>query len=609
MCGIIGFAGSENAVPKLLGGLSSLEYRGYDSAGIAFFEDGRIKYQKAKGRLKELCDKINSDKKINTTCGIGHTRWATHGEPSYENAHPHGTENVSIVHNGIIENYSKIKSFLKEKGYSFYSETDTEACAKLMDYYYVENGDALTAIKNTTSHIEGSYAIGAIFAGEENTIYAFRKDNPLIVSPSDTGSFITSDISAVLKYTNKYYSLNEGEIAAIQDNNISFVSPDGSFITKELETALWDVSHAEKGGFKHFMIKEIYEEPEALRATVRPRIKNGGIDLTEAGLSDEMLRSFKKVHISACGTALHAGLIGMHAIEKYARISVDSRVASEFRYSPPVIDSDDLVIVISQSGETADTLAALRLAKESGAFTLAVVNVVGSAIAREADGVLYTFAGPEISVASTKAYSMQLSVLYLLALKLANARGRMTDEKICHLSEVLLNEVPKKIKEAINMKEKCEKIALNNLNSHSIFFIGRGVDAHQCSEAALKVKEISYIHCEAYAAGELKHGTISLIEEGTPVVAIITTERLADKMVSNIREVKARGAKVILFASEDINLPEDIAEEIILAPKTEEIFMPLVCAPFFQLTAYYMSYHLGLDVDKPRNLAKSVTVE
>jgi glucosamine--fructose-6-phosphate aminotransferase (isomerizing) len=609
MCGIIGFTGRENAVSKLMDGLSALEYRGYDSSGIAFFEDGSIKYQKAKGRLKELSDKINSYSKINTTCGIGHTRWATHGEPSYENAHPHGTENVSIVHNGIIENYADVKSFLGGKGYTFYSETDTEACAKLLDYYYIESGNALSAIKNTASHISGSYAIGALFAGEENTIYAFRKDNPLIVSPSDEGSFITSDISAVLKYTNKYYSLNEGEIVVIQDKSISFVSPDGKEVKKEIQTAKWNISHAEKGGFEHFMLKEIHEEPDALIATLRPRIKNGTIDLSDAGLSDEKLRSFKKVHIAACGTALHAGLVGMYAMEQYARIPADSRVASEFRYSPPVIDKDDLVIVISQSGETADTLAALRLAKETGAYTLAVVNVVGSAIAREADGVLYTYAGPEISVASTKAYSVQLGLLFLIGIKLSHVRGYIDETEVKNLSYKLLNEVPKKIKEAISLKEKCEKIALNNLKSRSIFFIGRGVDAHQSREAALKVKEISYIHCEAYAAGELKHGTISLIEKGTPVVAIITTERLADKMVSNIREVKARGAKVILFASEDIHFPEDIAEEIILIPRTEELFMPLVCAPLLQLTAYYMSYHLGLDVDKPRNLAKSVTVE
>ena len=609
MCGIIGFTGYENAICKLLDGLSALEYRGYDSAGIAFFEDGSIKYQKAKGRLKELSDKINSQTKINTTCGIGHTRWATHGEPSYENAHPHGTENVSIVHNGIIENYADVKSFLSGKGYTFYSETDTEACAKLLDYYYIESGNALSAIKNTSSHISGSYAIGALFAGEENTIYAFRKDNPLIVSPSDEGSFITSDISAVLKYTNKYYSLEEGEIAVAKDNKISFVLPDGRNVQKEIKTAMWDVSHAKKGGFEHFMLKEIHEEPDALFATISPRIKDGTVDLAEAGLSDQKLKSFKRVHIAACGTALHAGLIGMHTMETYARIPVDSRVASEFRYSPPVIDKDDLVIVISQSGETADTLAALRLAKEMGAFTLAIVNVVGSAIAREADGVLYTFAGPEISVASTKAYCVQLGVLFLLGIKLSFARGFLSDTEVKRLSYKLLTQVPNKIKEAISLKEKCEKIALNNLKSHSIFFIGRGVDAHQSREAALKVKEISYVHCEAYAAGELKHGTISLIEKGTPIVAIITTERLADKMVSNIREVKARGAKVILFASEDIHLPEDIAEEIILVPKTEELFMPLICAPLLQLMAYYMSYHMGLDVDKPRNLAKSVTVE
>ena len=604
MCGIIGFSGCNDALSKVLEGLDALEYRGYDSSGVAFFEDQNIRCIKKSGRMNELRAKISQQGKVNTTCAIGHTRWATHGRPTDENSHPHGTDNVMIVHNGIIENCDEIKKFLIEKGYSFLSETDTEAAAKLMDFYYSKTADALKTIRMVTDKLCGSYAIACIFSGKQNTIYAFRKDNPLIVAPSEEGVFVSSDISAVIKYTNKYYTLGEGEVAAITSDGAVFVSCNGTHIHKETKTVHISMSDADKGGFKHFMLKEIFEQSEVTQKTLSAFVKNGKIDL---GLKNP--GRFNKIHITACGTAYHAGLVGKYAIEKLCRIPTDCSVASEFRYTFPIINPGELVILISQSGETADTLAALRLAKEKGAHTLAIVNAPNSQIAREADTVLQTLAGREVSVASTKAYSVQLAVLYLLALNLADAKGCIEPDELKRITQILLDDVPQKISRALNLKEKCESTALGNINAKSIFFIGRGIDYAQSCEAALKAKEISYIHCEAYPAGELKHGTISLVEKGTPVVAIITEENLADKMISNIKEVKSRGAKVIVFLTEDINIGKDISEEIIPIPKTEAIFMPLVCAPALQLMAYYMSYHLGLDVDKPRNLAKSVTVE
>ncbi len=610
MCGIIGYTGNENAIPKLIEGLSSLEYRGYDSAGIAFFEEGSMNAIKAEGKLINLKERISGLKRhIDTMCGIGHTRWATHGEPSDVNSHPHGTDNLYIVHNGIIENYALIKEFLLGEGYDFVSDTDTEIAAKLLDYYYIRSSDPIEAISKTVEKLTGSYAIGVIFKGLEGSIYAFRKDNPLIVAPSEIGNFITSDISAVLKYTNKFYGMEQGEIAVVKGNHISFVSMDGHEIAKELNEAHWDVSSAEKGGFEHFMIKEIHEEPDVIKKTVRPRITSLGIDLGVKSLTDDRLRDFERIHIVACGTAYHAGLIGKHVMEKMARIPVNVYLASEFRYMDPILTKKDLVIIISQSGETADTLAALRLAKDKGIYTFGIVNVVGSAIAREADSVMYTYAGPEISVASTKAYAVQLASMYLIAIKLASVRGKISAVEEKRLADILSGDVPDKVGRAISMAPICEEAAKNSIKAHSIFYIGRGVDYAQSCEAALKAKEISYIHCEAYAAGELKHGTISLIEEGSPVVAFITSMSTMDKMISNIREVKSRGANVTLFVTEGVSVGEDIADSIISVPKTEEIFMPIMCAPLFQLIAYYMSYHLGIDVDKPRNLAKSVTVE
>lgn len=610
MCGIIGYTGNENAIPKLIEGLSNLEYRGYDSAGIAFFEKGSMNVIKAEGKLINLKERISGIKRhIDTMCGIGHTRWATHGEPSDVNSHPHGTDNLYIVHNGIIENYALIKEFLLGKGYEFVSDTDTEIAAKLLDYYYTRSSDPIEAISKTTEKLTGSYAIGVIFKGLEGSIYAFRKDNPLIVAPAETGNFITSDISAVLKYTNKFFSMQQGEIAVVNEKQILFFTMDGHKITKELNEARWDVSSAEKGGFEHFMIKEIHEEPDVIKKTVRPRISSFGIDLGVKSLTDDRLRDFDRIHIVACGTAYHAGLIGKNIMEKLARIPVNVYLASEFRYMNPILTNKDLVIIISQSGETADTLAALRLAKDEGVYTFGIVNVVGSAIARESDCVMYTYAGPEISVASTKAYAVQLASMYLIAIKLASVRGKISQAEEKRLADILSADVPDKVQRAISMAHICEKAAKNSIKAHSIFYIGRGVDYAQSCEAALKAKEISYIHCEAYAAGELKHGTISLIEEGSPVVAFITDLNVMDKMVSNIREVKSRGASVTLFVTEGIAVSDDIADNIISVPKTEEIFMPIICAPLFQLTAYYMSYHLGIDVDKPRNLAKSVTVE
>ncbi len=611
MCGIIGYTGGENAVPRLLEGLESLEYRGYDSAGIAVFDtNNTLKVVKSKGRLALLRDKINHlSEKLSGYCGIGHTRWATHGEPSDVNAHPHGTPRVYIVHNGIIENYHEIKDFLVGKGYTFVSETDTEIAAKLIDYYYVETGDPATAMQKAIAHLAGSYAIGAVFAGHPGTIYATRKDNPLIIAVSDNGNFIASDIPAVLKYTNRYFRIDEGEVAVITAKDVTVLSRDGKTVSKKLETADWDIEAAEKGGYPHFMIKEIHEEPDAIIKTVRPRIKNGMPDFGIPELTDERLASFERIHIVACGTAMHAGLIGKYAVEKLARVPVNVEIASEFRYKGPILGKHDLVIIVSQSGETADTLAALRLAKERGVYTLAVVNVAGSSIAREADSVVYTWAGPEIAVASTKAYTVQLAVMYLFALRLAYACGKLDAEKVKALAAELLDIAPQMIQKALDCEKKCAEIAKKYKDNNDIFFIGRGADYALSMESALKLKEISYIHCEAYAAGELKHGTISLITDGTPVFALANYAGLYDKMLSNIKEVRARGARVILLCDENASVPENVADDVLRVPTLDELFMPIPTATLSQLIAYYTALQLGCDVDKPRNLAKSVTVE
>ena len=610
MCGIIGYTGTECAIPKLVEGLTALEYRGYDSAGVALFTDDSLMSVKAKGRLAFLSEKLSAVKEAETTCcGIGHTRWATHGEPSDKNSHPHGTNKLYIVHNGIIENYTELKAFLIGEGYSFESETDTETAAKLIDYFYSKGMSPVEAIRKATEKITGSYAIGVVFYDRKGTIYAFRKDSPLLVCPSDIGSFIASDISAVLRHTKKFIRLEEGEIAVLTAENIEVLSADGKSVSKEYETASWDIEAAEKGGFPHFMIKEIHEEPDAILKTLRPRIKNGLPDFGIAELTDEKLSSFSNIHIVACGTAMHAGLIGKGAIEKLARVPVNVELASEFRYKNPILRKNDLVIIISQSGETADTLAALRLAKAEGIYTLAVVNVAGSTIAREADSVVYTWAGPEIAVASTKAYSVQISLLYLFAIRLALAERTISEAQAAEMCDELLNKVPGAVSRAIELKDLCSSIAEKYKEHSSIFFIGRGHDYALSCESALKMKEISYIHCEAYAAGELKHGTISLITDGTPVFAFATCSDLFEKMVSNIKEVKSRGAKVVLFTKETMEIPEDIADDIIRIPELSEIFMPITAITPSQTIAYCMSCHLGCDVDKPRNLAKSVTVE
>lgn len=611
MCGIIGYSGSENAVDILLGGLQALEYRGYDSSGIAFFRSGGIEAIKTVGKLanlKELVDQKGSS--LQSNCGIGHTRWATHGKPSDLNAHPHSTRNLSLVHNGIIENYLELKQWLaREKGYSFLSETDTEIAAKLLDFAYLEVRDPLRAIRKCCSQLKGSYAFGVIFKDYPGEIYVTRKDSPLICAMDEKGSFVASDIPAVLRHTNRYYTLEEGEIAVLRSNEISFFDSELNPTEKTVSVANWAFNAADKGEYDHFMLKEIMEEPDVLRNTISPRLENGLIDLKIDGLSDAWLSSFHRVVIVACGTAMHAGMIGKYAIEKLAGVPVSVEIASEFRYCDPIITKDDLVILISQSGETADTLATLRLAKQKGATTLAVVNVVGSTLSREADLVFYTLAGPEIAVASTKAYSVQLAAMYLLAVKLALVHGSISEQCAHEYGRILLEEVPSAVEELLNKKEDLIRVSETIKSSDHLFFIGRGVDYALSMEGSLKLKEITYIHSEAYAAGELKHGTISLITDGVPVIAIATDDACFEKMRSNIKEVRARGAVVILICKETTAGTSDIADFIIPVPGSLDVFTSFTVATVFQLIAYYTSVLRGCDVDKPRNLAKSVTVE
>lgn len=611
MCGIIGYTGIDNCVPMLISGLKALEYRGYDSAGIAVFEKDGITTVKAKGRISNIEELLNkSYKGLFSTCGIGHTRWATHGEPSDVNSHPHGTERLRLVHNGIIENYIQLKKELKAIGYSFESETDTEIAAKLADSNYKETGDAFSAVRKTIGQLRGSYALGIIFNEHSGKIFATRKDSPLIVAISEKGNFIASDIPAVLKHTNKYYQLDEGEIAIVEKDKVTVFDKDDKIVEKSICTADWDIGAAEKGGYEHFMIKEIHEEPDSIIKTIRPRVKDGLPDLQLEALTDDVLASFRSITVVACGTAMHAGLIGKTAIERLARIPVRVEIASEFRYRDPILNKDDLVIIISQSGETADTLAALRLAKQRGAYTLAIVNVAGSSIAREADSTLYTWAGPEIAVASTKAYTVQISVMYLLAVKLALCAGKISEDEAKNHTRILLEHAPSSCEQALTLNDACRKLADKYKDSHDLFFIGRGIDYDIAVEASLKLKEISYIHSEAYAAGELKHGTISLITDGTPVIAVCTEEALYEKMVSNIKEVKARGARVIMICRKDAKGASDVADDIFYVPELEDgLYMPIPTMTVLQLIAYHASVLLGLDVDKPRNLAKSVTVE
>lgn len=606
MCGIVGYAGERDCTEVLLNSLSKLEYRGYDSAGIAVFEDGKITVEKSKGELKNLRDKINENHKPDGHCGIGHTRWATHGEPSDINSHPHGNKRVSIVHNGIIENYKDIKKFLVSKGYTFESETDTETVAKLLDYYY--NGDPIDAIIKTLADVRGAYALGILFKDYPDCIFSVRKDSPLIIGVGENENFIASDVPAILQYTRKHYLLEENEIATIKADRVEFCDVHRQQIVKEVQVSNLDMDAAEKGGYEHFMLKEIHEQPTAVNTTISPRIVDGMPDLSECGLTVEDLKKYRKLFIVACGTAMHAGMVGKYVIEKVARTEVTVDIASEFRYRDPIVTPEDLVIVISQSGETADTKAALHLAHEKGAKVLAIVNVKGSSIAREADMVLYTHAGPEISVASTKAFSVQMSVMYILAFEMAYAKGHI-DKEECKRLTAELAKIPDMIEKTMKCEEACKYVASKLVTAQSLLYIGRGLDYALSMEGSLKLKEISYIHSESYAAGELKHGTISLIEEGVPVISVATQEALLEKMVSNIVEVKSRGAFTITVCKEGTEFSGNLMDEIIEVPALEDVIMPMLTVIPLQLIAYYTTVLKGLNVDKPRNLAKSVTVE
>ncbi|NLJ16022.1 MAG: glutamine--fructose-6-phosphate transaminase (isomerizing) [Clostridiales bacterium] len=607
MCGIVGYIGNKDCADVLVDGLEKLEYRGYDSAGIAVFEKGLIKTVKTKGKLEVMKNKLISQGKPQGHCGIGHTRWASHGEPSDINSHPHSNGRVCIVHNGIIENYTELKEFLMSKGYIFISQTDSEVVASFIDYYYSDS-NPFNAIKNAIQELTGSFALGIIFNNYPNRIYAVRKESPLIVGKGEDEAFIASDIPAILRYTKEYYLLENEEIALLEGGDIKIFDIHGDIIEKPLQIAKWDVSSAQKNGFPHFMLKEIHEQPEAIVKTISPRIKNGMPDFSEINLTDKMLSNYSKIHIVACGTAMYAGIVGKYAIEKLARIPVSVEVASEFRYNNPIVCENDLVIIISQSGETADTIAAMRLAKEKGADIVAIVNVQYSTISREADMSLQTWAGPEIAVASTKCYTVQLCMLYLLAFRFAFAKKLLSEDE-CKALTSTLSSTPKLIEKMLSSKENVQYIASKLINAEHIFFLGRGLDYALSLEGSLKLKEISYIHSEAYAAGELKHGTISLIEKGIPIISIFTQQNIISKTISNIEEVKARGADVIAVVSDNIKLPEGLADFIIKLPSTSDILMPIPAVVALQLLAYYTSVLKGIDADKPRNLAKSVTIE
>lgn len=609
MCGIVGYIGGSEAAPFLLEGLEKLEYRGYDSAGVAVYSDKGLRIAKAKGRLRVLSEQIAGGSAIRGTLGIGHTRWATHGAPSDVNSHPQTSEGgkFAVVHNGIIENYLYLKNHLIRRGVQFVSETDTEVVAQMLEYYY--NGDILETIRTVTQKVEGSYALGILSAEHPDRLYAVRKDSPLIVGVGEGEHFIASDIPAILSKTRDICRLGDNEIAVLTRERASFFNEDGEEIQKETEHIAWDVEAAEKGGYEHFMMKEICEQPKAVRDTISPRIRNGRVVLDDISLTAEDLQGVRKIFVVACGTAYHVGVVAKYAIESLCGIPVEADVASEFRYRGPVIGPDTLVLIISQSGETADTLAALREAKRAGCRTLSIVNVVGSTIAAESDDVLYTWAGPEISVASTKAYSTQLAVIYLLALYLAEKLGKCTPEQLDAYIEAL-QKLPEQIEALLEHKENIQFFASRYFNAGDIYFIGRNIDYAASLEASLKLKEISYIHSEAYAAGELKHGPISLIENGTLVVTLATHDGLFDKMMSNIREVKARGAVVLgVTTGEKEKALKAEADMVFSIPKTETFMLPSLSVIPMQLFAYYVASMKGCDIDKPRNLAKSVTVE
>lgn len=612
MCGIVGFTGRRQAAPILLEGLSKLEYRGYDSAGIAVRDGGgKTEIVKAKGRLRILEEKTDSGNALRGCCGIGHTRWATHGEPSEENAHPHTSDdmNVVAVHNGIIENYLEIKEKLLKNGYVFYSRTDTEIFVKLIDYYYKKyKAGPVDAVSKAMVRVRGSYALAVMFKDYPDEIFAARKDSPMIIGSADGESYLASDVPAILKYTRNVYYIGNLEIARLTAGAAEFYNIDGDVIEKESVEIKWDAEAAEKGGYAHFMLKEIHEQPKAVADTLASAVKNGRIDLSEVGLADDDIKDIGQIIVVACGSSYHVGMAAQYVIEELARIPVRVELASEFRYRSPILKNNDLVVFISQSGETADTLAALRAVKERGIRTLAVVNVVGSSIAREADNVFYTLAGPEIAVATTKAYSTQLVVSYMLAVQFAFARGEIDEERYSGLIAELLS-LPEKMQKLLDDKERIQWFASKFSNAKDIFFIGRGIDYAICLEGSLKLKEISYIHSEAYAAGELKHGTISLIEDGTLVVGVLTQNDLFEKTISNMVEVKSRGAYLMGLTTYGHYNVEDTVDFTVYSPQTDEHFTPSLAVIPLQLMAYYVSLAKGLDADKPRNLAKSVTVE
>lgn len=612
MCGIVGFTGRENALPILIRGLYALEYRGYDSAGVAAFTKEGLRVVKSRGRIANLEARIKEQGGLDCTCGIAHTRWATHGEPSDANSHPHvggKTGRIAVVHNGIIENYLELREWLEKQGYEFHSQTDTETVAHLVAHQYEQGGkDLVHAVLEALARIRGSYAFGVVSQDAPDEIVAARKDNPLIVGLGEGENMIASDVTAIIGRTRKYLILDDNEVAIVRPDEVVVLNAFGEVVEKEVQEVNWDLSAAEKGGYEHFMFKEIMEQPRAVSDTIRPRIQNDQIVFENNGLTVERLKNVRHVHIVACGSALHAGIVGQRVIESICRVRCTARVASEFRYENPIVDENDLCIVVSQSGETADTLAAMRLAHARGAFTIAVVNVVSSTIAREADGVLYTWAGPEIAVATTKAYSAQLAALYLIAAFLGRARGLLTAEQEAEIARDLLA-LPDQILKTLECMNSMQFIANRYHNRSSIFFLGRGLDYAAAMEASLKLKEISYIHSEAYAAGELKHGTISLVEEGTLVVALATQPELYEKTVSNIREVASRGAEVVLICGHDFDADESACAHVVRLPACPPMLSASLSIIPLQMLAYYVAVERSCDVDKPRNLAKSVTVE
>ena len=608
MCGIIGYVGRQNCARLLIDALKTLEYRGYDSAGVAFFHDGVIETVKAAGRIENLEKKMEGREDVETHCGIGHTRWATHGGPTDENAHPHSSEHISLLHNGIIENYQELKAFLTEQGYTFASQTDTETAVHLMDYYYKQTGDFLDAVIKALGDIRGTYAFGIICKDEPGKIICVRQENPLLIGLGDGENFMASDIPAFIKYTKKYLVMEPGEIAILEADKVTVVDIDKNPIEKTPLTVTWDYEAAEKGGYPHFMSKEIHETPSILKATMLPRIRDGKVCFDEAELPDPLLKDAKSITILACGSAMHAGMVTKYVIEKLCRVRVDVEIASEFRGRQPLLTKDDLTIVISQSGETLDTLAALKMAKACGSKVLSIVNVVGSSIARESDYVVYTWTGPEIAVATTKAYSAQIAVGYMIAARMAYVRGLMDDAAFRSFTGTLLG-LPELVSSLIAREPEFERIAASYCRYEDLFFLGRCLDYAASLEGSLKLKEISYIHSEAYAAGELKHGTISLITDNVPVIGLVTQSNLIEKTVSNLKEVNARNARVLAICTPPAESLLYFADDLIVLPQAPDEVMPSLSVIPLQLISYHIAVLRGCDVDKPRNLAKSVTVE